>query len=167
MPAGSDAGRDAAEPGGGDVVDGPVVDARPVLTARIAVAAAAFVLLVMVIVALLEPSQNAGATFDWKDQVFTVVIGVILAAALLLPVRPRLHADADGVHLRGFTGGFKTIPWELVQRVEFPASARFARLVLPAEEAVAVTAVQRADRELAIAAMRGLRQLFALTHPTD
>lgn len=141
------------------------VDARPVRTARIAVAAAAFVLLVMIVVAVLEPSESAGATFDWKDQVFTVVIGVILAVGLLLFTRPRMHADLDGVHLRGFVGGVKTVPWELIQRVEFPSNVRFARLVLPADETYAIVAVQRADREQSIAVMRGLRRLFAATRP--
>ena len=42
---------------------------------------------------------------------------------------------------------------------------RFARLVLPGDETLAVYAVQRLDKADAIEAMRGLRRLFAATHP--
>jgi hypothetical protein len=53
----------------------------------------------------------------------------------------------------------------MVVRVEFPSNVRFARLVLPGEETLAVYAVQRLDRAYAVEAMRGLRRLFAETHP--
>lgn len=144
-----------------------IVSARPIRTARLAMASAAVVFVVMVAVAFLEPSHNAGAHFGVKDQVFTVIIGVILAVGLLLPTRPRLVADADGVRVRGFVGAWKTVPWELVQRVEFPSNARLARLVLPGEELIAIAAVQRYDREQAVSAMRGLRGLFAATRATQ
>jgi hypothetical protein len=49
--------------------------------------------------------------------------------------------------------------------VEFPSNVRFARLVLPADETLALYAVQRMDREQAVQTMRGLRRLFAATHP--
>ena len=48
---------------------------------------------------------------------------------------------------------------------DFASKLRFARLVLPGEEALAIYAIQRLDREHAVAAMRGLRALFAETHP--
>jgi hypothetical protein len=141
------------------------VTARPVITARIGYGAAAFVLVVFVVVALLMKTDNAGAHFDAKDQAFTVVIGVILAGLCLLPTRPRMVADRDGVRLRGYLGGYRTVPWDLITRVEFPANARFARLVLPAEEILAIYAVQRMDRARSVAVMRQLRALFAETHP--
>jgi hypothetical protein len=40
-------------------------------------------------------------------------------------------------------------------------------LVLPGEETLAIYAVQRLDREYAIEAMRGLRRLYARTHPVS
>jgi hypothetical protein len=143
----------------------PSLTARPVVTARIAYASAALVLTVFVVVALVMRTDNAGATFGVKDQVATGVIGVILAGLCLMPTRPRMVADRDGVRLRGYLGGWRAVPWELVQRVEFPSNARFARLVLPAEEILAIYAVQRIDRERAVAAMRRLRELFAQAHP--
>ena len=42
---------------------------------------------------------------------------------------------------------------------------RFARLLLPADEGLALYAVQRRDREQAVAAMQELRALFDATHP--
>jgi hypothetical protein len=48
--------------------------------------------------------------------------------------------------------------------VEFPSKVRFARLVLPGEETLALYAVQRLDRDQAVDVMRRLRALFAATH---
>jgi hypothetical protein len=141
-----------------------VVTARPVKSARIANAAAVFVFAVFVVVAIVMPHANAGATFTWKDQVFTVVIGAVAAGGLHLPARPRLRADAQAVHMRSFLGNWRTVPWDAVVRVEFPSNVRFARLVLPGDEILALYAVQRLDRERAVETMRGLRRLFAETH---
>ena len=49
--------------------------------------------------------------------------------------------------------------------MEFPSNVRFARLVLPGDETLALYAVQRTDRDHAVETMRGLRRLFAATHP--
>jgi hypothetical protein len=142
-----------------------VITARPVRMTRIAIGSAAFVFAVFIVVAIVMPHANAGAHFSWKDQVATGVLGVILAGFILVLTRPRLHADAGGVTIRNHWGPYKTVPWDLVVGVEFPARRRFARLVLPAEETIALYAVQRIDREQSIAVMRALRQLFAQTHP--
>jgi hypothetical protein len=123
------------------------------------------VLIVFIVVAFVMKSDNAGAYFGDKDQIGTAVIGVILAGLCLMPTRPRLVADTEAVRLRSFLGGWRTVPWDLVVRVDFPSKLRFARLVLPGEEALAIYAVQRMDREQAVETMRGLRVLFAETHP--
>jgi hypothetical protein len=141
------------------------VTARPVKTARIANAVAAIVFAVFVVIAIVMPHANAGASFGWKDQVFTVVIGAIIAGGLRLPARPRLRADREAVHMRSYLGNWRTVPWEVVVGVEFPANVRFARLVLPGDEILALYAVQRADRERAVETMQGLRRLFAATRP--
>jgi hypothetical protein len=139
----------------------PCVRARPIRTSRIAWASSAFVLVVFVVVALLMKRDNAGAHFSDKDQIATVVIGVVLAGLLIMPTRPRLVADAEAVRLRSFLGGWRVVPWDLVIRVEFPSKVRFARLVLPGEETLAIYAIQRADRERAVESMRALRALHA------
>jgi hypothetical protein len=142
-----------------------VVTARPIRTARIANVSAAVTFVVFVIVAIAMPHANAGATFGWKDQVFTVVLGGVVAGGLRLPARPRLRADAEAVHMRSYVGNWRTIPWDAVVAVEFPSTVRFARLVLPGDETLALYAVQRTDREQAVETMHGLRRLFAATHP--
>lgn len=141
-----------------------VVQARPIKTARIANASAAVALIVFVVVALVMKRENAGAYFGQSDQIFTVVVGLIVAGGLRLPARPRMRADHAAVHTRGYLGNWRTIPWAAVVAVEFPKSVRFARLRLPAEETLALYAVQRMDGPYAVAIMRDLRALFAETH---
>ena len=51
--------------------------------------------------------------------------------------------------------------------MRFPAKVRFAQLVLPGEETLAIYAVQRWDRERAVEAMDGLRALLAASRPAD
>ena len=81
--------------------------------------------------------------------------------------RPRLRADVDAVHMRGYVGNWRTIPWDAVVAIEFPSNVRFARLVLPGDETLALYAVQRADRERAVETMQRLRRLFTATHPVS
>lgn len=141
-----------------------VVEARPIRTARIANVAAAVAFVVFVVVALVMRRFNAGASFGVEDQVFTVIVGALVAGGLHLPARPRLRADRAAVRMRSYLGNWRTIPWDAVVAVEFPSSVRFAQLRLPGEERLAIYAVQRADREQAVATMRALRSLFAETH---
>ena len=140
------------------------VTARPIKTTRIAVAAATTVFVAFLITAIVMPHANAGASFTWKDQVATGVIGVILAAFILVLTRPRLRADESGVRLRNHWGPEKTVPWDVIVAVEFPKGRHFARLVLPADETIPLYAVQRADREHSVAVMRDLRELLAHAH---
>ena len=139
----------------------PAVTARPRRSARIAWACAAFVLIAFVVIALVQPRDNAGATFGWKDQVGTGILGLLIASGFWLLTRPRLIADAASVRTRSFAGSYRTIPWDLIVDVQFPGNARFARLVLPGEEVLALYAVQRLDKEQAVTVMRGLRGLLA------
>lgn len=141
------------------------VDARPLLMARVGYITAAVVFGVFLITAIVMPHANAGAHFGVKDQIGTGVLGVLVGGAFLLLARPRLHADLDGVRMRSFAGNYRVVPWDVIVRVEFPAKSRFARVVLPGEEYLALYAVQRVDREQAVAVMRGLRALFAAAHP--
>jgi hypothetical protein len=140
------------------------VEARPVVMSRIGWTCAAVVLVVFQIVAVVMPTDNAGATFTVQDQIGTGIIGVIVAGLFVMLTRPRLSADREAVRLRSFLGGWRTVPWDVVQRVEFPRKVRFARLVLPAEETLAIYAIQRLDGERSVAAMQQLRALFAATH---
>lgn len=141
------------------------VRARPRIMSRVGYVSALVVFAVFVVVALLMKRDNAGAHFSIKDQIATVVIGVILGGMCLMLTRPRLHADSHAIRMRSFLGNWRTVPWDVVVRVEFPKNVRFARIVLPGEETLALYAVQRLDREQSVEVMRGLRALFAATHP--
>jgi hypothetical protein len=138
-----------------------VVEARPIVMARIAWVSSAVVLVAFVVTALVMKHANAGADFDTKDQFGTVAVGIILAGLLIMPTRPRLSADAQGVRLRSFLGGWRVVPWDVIVRIDFPSNLRFARVVLPGDEALAIYAVQRLDKDRAVATMEQLRALFA------
>jgi Bacterial PH domain len=143
------------------------VTARPIKTARIANTTAVIVFAIFIVIAIVMPHANAGASFGVRDQIFTAVIGAIIAGGLHLPARPRLRADRQGVHMRSYLGDWRTVPWDAIVAVEFPSNVRFARLVLPGDETLALYAVQRVDRERAVETMRALRRLFAATHPVN
>jgi hypothetical protein len=144
-----------------------VVDARPVAMSRVGYVSALVVFVVFLVTALVMPHANAGAHFGVKDQAGTAVLGVVVGGLFLMLTRPRMHADPSGVRLRSFLGGWRTVPWDVVVRVDFPAKVRFARLVLPGDEALAIYAVQRWDKQQAVDVMRRLRALYAVTHPVD
>jgi PH (Pleckstrin Homology) domain-containing protein len=143
------------------------VTARPIVSARLARITAAVVLVVFIVIALVMTHANAGATFGPKDQVGTGVLGVLIASGFLLLTRPRLVADSTSVRMRSYVGGYRTVPWDVIVAVEFPAKVRFARVVLPGEETLALYAVQRLDKEQAVTVMRALRQLLAASRSTN
>jgi hypothetical protein len=143
-----------------------VVRARPAVMSRIGWVCAGIVMVVFVIIAVVMRRDNAGASFGPKDQVGTVVLGILIAAGFWLLTRPRLEADATSVRLRSFAGNYRTVSWDMIVAVEFPSNVRFARLVLPADESFAVYAVQRLDGERAVQTMRELRALHAATRQT-
>jgi hypothetical protein len=141
-----------------------IVDARPIKSARIAVAIAAVVLVAFIIIAAILKHTVDGANFTTADQFGIGGTGVLIAVAILLFLRPRVHADAGGVDTRGFMGPYRHIDWDLVTAVEFPSRVRFARLVLPGDELVTLYAVQRGDRERSVTVMQKLRALHSAAH---
>jgi hypothetical protein len=146
-------------------VSADLVTAKPVLMARIGYASAVVVFAVFLVTSIVMPHANAGAHFGVEDQIGTAVLGVILGGLFLMLTRPRLEADRESLRLRSFLGGWRTVPWDVVVAVEFPSRVRFARIVLPGEETLAIYAVQRLDKEQAVDVMRRLRALYAAIHP--
>ena len=141
------------------------VNARPIRTPRMAWIAAVVVAIALIICGILLPHTTNGVNFDLADQIGIAGSGIIVAIGILALTRPRLHADADGVDVKAFFGGWRHIDWDLIVAVEFPSKVRFARLVLPGEELIVLFAVQRADGEQSVQAMQGLRALFAASRP--
>jgi hypothetical protein len=137
------------------------VTARPVKAARIATIVAIGVCAAFVACAIALPHTTDGVSFTPADQFGIGGTGVLIALAIMSITRPRMRANADGVDTRGFFGGYRHVDWDLINRVDFPPKARFARLVLPGEELIVLYAVQRGDAEHSVTVMQQLRELHS------
>ena len=150
--SGPDAGR---EPGP------DVVRARPVRLRRVAFGTAAVVVILFVaIAALLGRTSSEGVEFGPGDQIAMVLLGVLVAAGVLILARPTVVADLDGVRVQNiFTT--KDVPWEVVRAVSFPDGTPWAMLNLADDDQIALLAVQAADGQRAVSTVRALRALHA------
>ncbi len=135
------------------------VEIRPRLTPYFAYAAAVVILAVHIAIGALLKIASTGVIFQTADQVAFVVLGVVLACAVLLFTRPRLRVGADGVAVRNLLS-YRLIPWSDVVDVSFPHVARWARVDLPHDEYVPVLAIQAVDKGRAVEAMDSVRALL-------
>jgi len=110
--------------------------------------------------ALLVYVESAGFNFRPADQVAMVVLGALLAGGALVFTRPRLRAGAGGVEVRSAVLT-RVVPWDDVVAVTFPDGQQFARLDLPDDEYLAISALQAVDRAHAAHGVRELRALHA------
>jgi hypothetical protein len=110
--------------------------------------------------AMLVYVKSAGFNFRPADQVAMVVLGLLLAGAALLLTRPRVRAGRGGVEVRA-TILTRRIAWDDVVAVTFPDGAQFARLDIPDDEYVVVSAIQAVDKEHAARDIGRLRELHA------
>ncbi|MEU5845425.1 PH domain-containing protein [Saccharopolyspora shandongensis] len=134
------------------------VEVRPRKVRRVAIPIAVVLVLTFAVVGLLLRNTPTGVIFSVSDQLAMVALGLLLGSGVMLLTRPRLRADADGVEVRNIIGT-QRFSWPLVQAVSFPDGASWARLELPEDEYVPIMAIQAADGERAIKAMRELREL--------
>ena len=112
--------------------------------------------------AMLVYVRSAGFNFRPADQVAMVVLGLLLAGGALLFTRPRLRAGQGGVEVRA-TILTRRVAWADILAVSFPDGAQFARLELPDDEYLVVSAIQAVDKEHAardIARLRGLHARY-------
>lgn len=137
---------------------GDAVVVRPRKVRRVAIPSAVLLVVVFAIVAVLLGDTPTGVIFRLSDQVAMAGLGVLLACGVLLLMRPRLRADAEGVEVRNIIGT-QHYSWDVVQTISFPDSAPWARLELPQDEYVPIMAIQATDGEHAVKAMRDLRAL--------
>lgn len=135
-----------------------VFTARPHKLRLYASILAAVIVAAFVVIALFLKDSNTGVHFATSDQVAMIVIGVVIAAAVLWPTWPRVRADGTGVEIRNLLGT-RSFAWAEVRSLSFPDKAWWARLELPGDEYVSMLAIQALDGGRAVAAMRKLRRL--------
>jgi hypothetical protein len=133
---------------------------RPIKARWCAIVGAVAVVAAMSVVAALLRTVQTGVYFRPADQVAMVLLGVLMAAGLLLFARPRVRAGAGGVEVRNVIGT-RLFAWSQVRGFGFPDSATWGRLELDDYEYVPMLAVQVVDGARSIAAMQGLRDLHA------
>ncbi|MDR7303345.1 PH domain-containing protein [Haloactinomyces albus] len=131
---------------------------RPRKIRRLVIPVAAVVLTVSTIAGILLQDTTTGVFFTVSDQVAMVGIGMVLAGCILLPMRPRMRADEQGIEIRNTLMTYR-YTWPEVLGISFPDGAACARLELPDDEYVAIMAIQSIDGGHAVQAMRDLREL--------
>ena len=137
---------------------------RPRVTPYVAYGAAFVVAASGIVVGLLLKIRYTGAILQTSDQVAMAVLGLILAAAILLLAAPRLRIGPAGLGVRNVLLE-RVIPWTDVEGVSFPQGARWARIELDDYEYTAVLAIQAIDGERAVAAMDTLRAALVKYRP--
>ena len=137
------------------------VSAVPRRLRVITVLAAAGLVAAMTVVAVLLKSSTTGVvSFHTPDQVAMVGLGLAMGAGVLLVGRSRVDADAEGLRVRNVVVNHE-VPWSAVRAVRFDEHSPWATLLLTNDDELAVSAVQAADGERALVAVRGLRALLA------
>jgi len=112
------------------------------------------------IAVLLGDTSSEGVSFGVGDQVAMVLLGLFIAAGIMLLARPSLVADERGLHVRNIFVSHD-VPWEVVREVAFRDGSPWATLELADDDQLALLAVQASDGERAVATVRALRALQA------
>ena len=143
----------------------PAVTARPVRTTRVAWVLAALLVVVFSAVAttLRGPTDSGKSVFQAGDQVAMIGLGILAGLGVLLFTRPRVSADEAGIRVRNVIGSYD-LPWDLVRAIEFRRGSPWASLELVNDDMIAIMAVQAADKQRAVVALRGLRALLDAAH---
>jgi hypothetical protein len=103
--------------------------------------------------------EGVPGTFQRGDQAAMIGLGLLAAMAILLFARPRVVADERGLHVRNVLGGYD-LSWDIIRAVRFSRGAPWASVELDDDDVVSVLAVQAADKEYAVDAVRTLRGLL-------
>lgn len=137
------------------------VDSRPVRLTRVCWAVAGLVMVVFVAVAVgLGTATTGDAAFRLGDQIAMVVLGGLIATAVLGFTRPRVHADLEGVRIRNVLGE-KLIPWQVVRAVRMDDGAPWASLDLEDDDTLALFAIQSNDGDRSVENVLAMRALLA------
>ncbi len=123
---------------------------------------AGLIIVVFTVVAVLltGKTDSGKSMFRPEDQVAMIILGLIAAAGVLLFARPVVIADRDGLRVRNLLG-WRELPWSMIAAVRFDRGNPWVTLDLADDDVIAVMAVQAADKEYAVNAVRGLRAMLA------
>ena len=135
------------------------VEVRPRRLTRVCRLVAALVIGVFGLLAVLLPRGAAdGQVFGPADQEERDLVGVVIAAGVLVFTRARVQGDENGIRVRNGLGE-RYFPWQVVVAVRLEDGAPWAQLELQDDETVAVLALQRSDREQTVEAILAMRSL--------
>jgi hypothetical protein len=125
------------------------------------------VVIVMAVVAVqLKATTNTVVTYRTSDQFAMAGLGLVLAAGILFLGRSRVDADAHGVRVRNVVVHHE-LPWQAVRAVRFERKSPWASLLLENGDEISLLAVQAVDKERAVRAVEGLRELRAAARAHD
>ncbi|WP_307724804.1 PH domain-containing protein [Pseudonocardia sulfidoxydans] len=141
----------------------PSITLRPRRVLRLAWIGSVLVVALFVAIAIVLRNTDTGVYFRFADQVSMVLLGLLIAAGLLLLARPRVRADAEGIEVRNILQT-RRFGWGEIVGIAFPDGASWARLDLPDDEYLPVLAVQAVDRMYAVEGIRELRALRNAAH---
>jgi hypothetical protein len=129
---------------------------------KIAYAAAALVFVVFTLIAMgLHGKTESGKSyFHTEDQVAMIILGLLAAIGILVFTRPRVVADESGLRIRNLLGWVE-VPWEIVAAIRFDRGTPWAQVELADDDLIAIMAVQAADKDYAVHAVRSLRAMLA------
>jgi len=119
---------------------------------------AVVVVAVFTIVAITLRSAGGAAVFGRADQVAMVLLGLVIAGAVLGFTRARVEADVTGLRVRNALSE-KQVPWEVVREVRLDDGQPWASLELQDDDTLGLLAVQANDGERAVRAVLALRAL--------
>lgn len=140
---------------------------RPRKARKVAWCAAVILVLVFTGIALsLHGKTDSGdSMFRPEDQIAMIILGLLGAAGILMFTRPTLVADRNGLHFRNLLGWID-LPWQVVAAVRFDRGSPWVSLDLQDDDVIGVMAVQAADKEYAVTAVRTMRALLAASRET-
>ena len=109
--------------------------------------------------------KESGAGFQRGDRYAMIGLGAVFAIGIMLIARPTVKADAESITVKNIIGGYQ-LPWQVVRNVRFDRGQPWLYLDLEDDDTVSVLAVQAADKQRAVEAVRCLRSLHAQARHT-
>lgn len=135
-----------------------VVTARPERLRRWCLLGAGAVFVLFAIAAALLRVGAGKHTFGVADQIAVFILGVAIAAGIMVPARSRLRADSAKLWVRN-AFGTHDVPWSLVTAVRFEDRSPWLTLEFADGDVLAVMAVRATDGERAVQTVRALRDM--------